>query len=65
MPKMKQSIYATYRRSNSWTYISRSMLKRLESRREMGWVTLGQTFSCGHVINILGNAGHMQLVILI
>ena len=24
--------------------------KRLESCKEMGWVTLGHTFSCGHVL---------------
>ena len=39
------------------------MQTQLESGREMGWVTLGHTFSCGHIIKILDNARYMLLVI--
>ena len=42
--------------------------KQLESDREMGWVALGHTFTCGHVNislachYIMGKAGYMLLV---
>ena len=48
MPKMMHFIYGTYGPRHL------EGRKPIESGREIGWVTLGHTFSCGHVIMSLG-----------